>query len=165
MNWYKVQAVVVLCVGIYTQFPHKIKRLTPYLFMFINLGEKYFSKLEEKKGIVNLLLCTIVDMTFVNHAYFLLAFIYSCIIDTVHLRWLIIRWRGSYKSSERLPCTKLFGSNQQTQHNTHFVNLLSLTSLKQSFASVKHVKTETVCTRVFAIKRFRNTYIQVLTVD
>ena len=50
MNWYKVQAVVVLCVGIYTQFPHKIKRLTPYLFMFINLGEKYFSKLEKKKG-------------------------------------------------------------------------------------------------------------------
>jgi hypothetical protein len=48
VNWYKVQAVVVLCVGIYTQFPHKIKRLTPYLFMFINLGEKYFSKLVSK---------------------------------------------------------------------------------------------------------------------
>ena len=82
--------------------------------MFINLGEKYFSKLEKKKGVVNLLLCTIVDRTFVIHAYFLLAFIYSCIIDTFHLRWLIIRRRGSYKSSERLPWTELFGKNQQT---------------------------------------------------
>lgn len=115
VNWYKVQAVVVLCVGIYTQFPHKIKRLTLYLFMFINLGEKYFSKLEKKKGVVNLLLCTIVDRTFVIHAYFWLAFIYSCLIDTFHLGWLIIRWRGSYKSSERLPWTKLFGKNQQIQ--------------------------------------------------
>lgn len=115
VNWYKVQAVVVLCVGIYTQFPHKIKRLTPYLFMFINLGEKYFSTLEKKKGVVSLLLCTIVDRTFVIHAYFWLAFIYSCLIDTFHLGWLIIRWRGSYKSSERLPWTKLFGKNQQIQ--------------------------------------------------
>jgi hypothetical protein len=38
----------VLCVGIYTQFPHKIKRLTPHLPMFINLGEKYLSTLEKK---------------------------------------------------------------------------------------------------------------------
>jgi hypothetical protein len=60
VNWYKVQAVVVLCVGIYTQFPHTIKRLTLYLFMFINLGEKYFSTLEKKKGVVSLLLSTIV---------------------------------------------------------------------------------------------------------
>jgi len=37
--------------------------------------------------------------------------------------------------------------------------------LKQSFASVKHVKTKIVCTRVFATQRFRNTYIQVLAVD
>ena len=49
--------------------------------------------------------------------------------------------------------------------NTHFVNFLSLTSLKQSFASVKHVKTEIVCKRVSSKERFINTYIQVLTVE
>ena len=133
--------------------------------MFINLGEKYFFKLEKKKGVVNLLLCTIVDRTFFIHAYFLLAFIYSCIIDTFHPRWLIIRRRGSYKSSERCPGLSSLEKISRHNINTHFVNFLSLTSLKQSFASAKHVKTEIVCTGVFAIKRFRNTYIQVLTVD
>lgn len=68
VNLYKVQAVVVNCVGIYTQFPHKIKMTTPYFFIFINLGENYFSKLEKKKGVVNLLVCTIVDRTFAIHA-------------------------------------------------------------------------------------------------
>jgi hypothetical protein len=67
---YKVQAVVVLCVGIYTHFPHKIKRPTSHFFIFINLGETYFSKLEKEKGVVNLLFCTIVDRTFVIRAYF-----------------------------------------------------------------------------------------------
>ena len=116
VSCYENQAVVALCVGIYTQFPHKIKMPTPYLFMFMNLGGKNSSKLEKKKRVVNLLLCTIVDRTFVIHAYFWLAFIYSCILDTFHLRWLIIRWRGSHKSSERFPWTELFGQNQQTQH-------------------------------------------------
>ena len=116
VNLYKVQAVVVLCVGIYTQFPHKIKRSTSHFFIFINLGETYFSNLEKKKGVVSLLLFTIVDRTFVIHAYFWLAFIYSCILDTFHLGWLIIRWRGSYKSSEPLPWNDLFEKNQQPQH-------------------------------------------------
>jgi hypothetical protein len=93
-----------------------MKRLAPYFFMFINLGEKYFSKLEKKKGVVNLLFFTIVDWTFVIHAYFCLAFSYSCIIDTFHLGWLIIGLRGNYKSSERLTWTELFGKNQMTQH-------------------------------------------------
>jgi hypothetical protein len=35
------------------------------------------------------LLCTIVDRTFVIHAYFWLAFIFSCLIDTFHLRWYL----------------------------------------------------------------------------
>lgn len=68
VNLYKVQAVVVNCVGIYTQFPYKIKRTTPYFYIFINLSENYFSKLEKKKGVVNLLFCTIVDRTFTIHA-------------------------------------------------------------------------------------------------
>ena len=63
------------------------------------------------------------------------------------------------------PGLSSLGKISRYNKNTHFVNFLSLTSLKQRFASVKHVKTEIVCTRVFAIKRFRNTYIQVLAVD
>jgi hypothetical protein len=61
------------------QFPHKIKRFTSHFFIFINLGETYFSKLEKKNGVENLLFCTIADRTFVIRAYFWLAFIYSCI--------------------------------------------------------------------------------------
>jgi hypothetical protein len=59
-------------------------------------------------------------------------------------------------------------TNQNNSLNlvpTHFASLLSLTSLKKSFASVKHVETEIVCTRVSSITRFRNKYIQVMTVD
>jgi hypothetical protein len=52
------------------------------------------------------------------HALFCFVFVFYfsfVLIDTFHLGWLIIRWRGSYKSSEWLPWTKLFGKNQQIQ--------------------------------------------------
>jgi hypothetical protein len=86
-NWSKT--LLQTCKG------QKINKVCIYV-----VSADFFQRAQEKKkGVVNLLLCTIVDRKFVIHAYFLLTFIYSCIIDTFHLRWLIIRWRGSYKSS------------------------------------------------------------------